>query len=332
MSNRRTLIGPLIQGFFTEHLLLHKNSSPQTIASYRDTFRLLLQYYQSHLKVEPVALHIDDMSVESIIDFLEHLEKDRHNCVRTRNARLTAIRSFYRWVALCDPQSVDLATRVLAIPTKRTDHRIITSLSKKEIDALLAVPDLKQWQGRRDHALFSTLYNTGARVSEIIKLQKAHVKFGDVSYVNLFGKGRKERTVPIWPNTAKNLKRWIAELDESTPILFPSARGNSLTRNGVSFLLGRLVERALKKCPSLSGKKISPHCVRHTTGTHLLKAGVDISVIALWLGHESLESTHIYVEADLAMKEKAMQKLPPSGDNMPRYKPKDSVMSFLSSL
>ncbi|NQY74866.1 MAG: site-specific integrase, partial [Candidatus Margulisbacteria bacterium] len=225
MKNHDTLIGPLIQGFFLEHLLNHKNASPQTISSYRDTFRLLLQFIHKRQKISPVSLHITDMEAPLIIAFLDHLEKERNNTIRSRNGRLAAIRSFYRWVTLCNPENIALATRVLAIPTKRTSHRIVSSLSRDEIDALLATPDLKQWQGRRDHALFSTLYNTGARVSEIICLQRDQVQFGESSFIHLLGKGRKERDVPIWKETAINLKRWFREHDESTMIAFPSARG-----------------------------------------------------------------------------------------------------------
>lgn len=332
MKKNNTLVGPLMQGFFLEHLLSHKNSSPQTIASYRDTFRLLLQFIHVQMKIEPVSLQITDMKAPVIILFLENLEKERHNSVRTRNVRLAAIRSFYRWVSLCNPENVALASSVLAIPTKRTNHKIISSLTRVEIDSILAAIDLKEWKGRRDHALFLTLYNTGARVSEIIRLRKNQIQFGESSFVHLLGKGRKERDIPIWKETADYLKRWFREVDGETSIAFPSARGKQLSRNGVNYLLKQIVDLAKVGCPTIGNKKISAHTLRHSTAMHLLQSGVDISIIALWLGHESIETTHIYLEADLETKERALQMLTPVGKKATRFKASDDVMAFLSSL
>ncbi len=331
MKSSSALIGPLLQKFFLEHLLQHKQVSPQTMSSYRDAFRLLLQYAHQHLKTEPARLTVTALDAPVILSFLESLEKDRHNCVRSRNIRLAAIRSFFRWLTLCDPEIVGMATRILAIPVKRTDRRLVPSLTREEIDALLAAPDQAHWQGRRDHALLLTLYNTGARVSEITALHRDHVQFGSSTFVHLFGKGRKRRDVPLWPKTAHVLKLWFRELESnSTPLAFPSARGQRLSRNGVDYILKQAAAHA--NCPSLNRKRIHPHAVRHTTGAHLLQSGVDISVIALWLGHESVETTHVYIEADMATKEQALQKLAPAGANVRRFIPSDRVLAFLAML
>jgi integrase/recombinase XerD len=331
MKSTSTLIGPLLQQFFLEHLLQHKHVSPQTMASYRDSFRLLLQYAKKHLKTEPVALAVKALDAPVILSFLDSLEKDRHNSARSRNVRLAAIRSFFRWLTLRDPEMVGTATQIMAIPVKRTDRRLVQSLTREEIDALLAAPDQAHWQGRRDHALLLTLYNTGARVSEITSLHRDHVQFGVSTCVHLFGKGRKQRDVPLWPKTARALKCWFRELEESpTSFAFPSARGQRLSRNGVDYILKRAAADAV--CPTLSSKRIHPHAVRHTTGSHLLQSGVDISVIALWLGHESIETTHVYVEADLASKERALTKLAPAGAKIHRFKPNDALLAFLNTL
>lgn len=333
MTTHNPLIGPLIQSFFTQHLPLHKRVSPQTVASYRDTFRLLFQFVQQQTKQEPVTLRITDLDAPTVLSFLESLEVQRHNCVRSRNVRLAAIRTFFRWVALRDPESIALATRVLAIPLKRSEQRIVQALTRTEMEALLNAHDLSTWQGRRDHALLLTLYNSGARVSEITGLQRSQVRFGGSSYLHLHGKGRKDRTVPLWPQTGRTLQVWFRELEgQPHTLAFPSVRGTALSRDGVNHLLQRAVARATIGCPSLRERRISPHTFRHTTAMHLLQSGVDISVIALWLGHESLETTHIYLEADLKTKERALEKLAPAGASAPRYQAQDEVLAFLSTL
>jgi integrase/recombinase XerD len=331
VNSTNTSIGPLLQRFFVEHLLQHKHVSPQTIASYRDTFRLLLQYAHRQLKVEPVALNVTALDAPVILSFLDSLEQDRHNCIRSRNIRLAAIRSFFRWLTLGNPELVGMATRILAIPVKRTGRRLIHSLTREEIDALLAAPDQSHWRGRRDSALLLTLYNTGARVSEITALHREHFQFGASTCVHLLGKGRKHRDVPLWPKTAQVLKAWFREQSAATtPMAFPSARGQRLSRNGVDYILKQAVARA--NCSSLIRKRVHPHAIRHTTGSHLLQSGADLSVIALWLGHESIQTTHVYVEADLATKQRALDKLEPLGANTRRFKPRDDVLAFLSSL
>jgi len=333
MKQDSNQIGPLLQNFFVEYLCNQKRVSPQTIASYRDTFRLLLEFIRDKHRIEPAAVSIKNLDVEVILSFLDHLEQSRHNSIRSRNLRLAAIRSFFRLVALRDPAQVSHAARVLAIPVKRTDRRLIKAITREEMEAILSAPDLSQWSGRRDHALLLTLYNSGARVSEITALEQSQFCFGAQSFLRFQGKGRKERAVPLWTKTARALQTWFRELSgRETNLAFVSARGRKLTRNGVDYILQQAVEQAVNECPSLRDKKITPHVVRHTTATHLLQSGVDISVIALWLGHESIETTHIYLEADLTTKERALNKLAPAGAEVPRFKAKDEVLAFLAAL
>jgi integrase/recombinase XerD len=329
----QTPVGPLLQTFFMEHLCNHKRVSPRTIKSYRDTFRLLFQYLQETTGKQPSALSIVDLDAPVILSFLENLEQQRHNRPQSRNVRLTAIRSFFRLVALRDPQSVGIVTRILAIPLKRTDKRLVGYLTRQEIDSVLAANDLSEWSGRRDHALLLTLYNTGARVSEITSLERQQFSFGMKSFVRFKGKGRKERSVPLWPTTSKALQAWFRELGNSCgTVAFPSARGSALTRDGVNYILQQAIERAAGCCPSLKNKRVSPHLLRHTCALHLLQSGVDISVIALWLGHESIQTTHGYIEADLILKEQALQKVAPAGQAVTRFKADDALLTFLASL
>jgi integrase/recombinase XerD len=326
-------IGPLLQQFFVEYLCNQKRVSPQTIASYRDTFRLLLEFIRNQYGIEPAAVSLKDLAVPVILAFLDHLEETRHNSIRSRNLRLAALRSFFRLVALREPAHVGQAAQVLAIPVKRADHQLVKALTRTEMEAILAAPDLTQWSGRRDHALLLTLYNSGARVSEIMALEQSQFCCGAQSVLHLHGKGRKERAVPLWAKTARALQAWFRELSgRPTSLAFLSARGKKLTRNGVDYILQQAVARAVIECPSLRDKKVTPHVIRHTTATHLLQSGVDISVIALWLGHESIETTHIYLETDLATKEKALNKLAPAGAEVPRFKAKDEVLAFLATL
>lgn len=332
-TQKESSVGPLIQTFFTQHLQQNRRVSPQTVASYRDALKLLLQFVKEQSGTEPSALCVTDLDAPVILSFLDYLEEQRHNSARSRNVRLAAIRTFFRWIALRDPENVGLATRVMAIPQKRTDKKLVQALSRTEMEAILAAPDLTSWQGRRDHALLLTLYNSGARVSEVISMQRGQVNFGATTFLQLHGKGRKERTVPLWTKTSRALQAWFRELEgTSHQIAFPSTRGKPLSRDGAEYILHQAVTRAIEKCESLRGRKISPHTVRHTTGMHLLQSGVDITVIALWLGHESIETTHIYLEADLQTKERALSKLAPAGSEVPRFKAKDDVLAFLATL
>jgi len=332
MSTTRPSFPSLLQAFFAEHLVTHKRASAETIDAYRDAFRLLLRYVHRTAGVEPSDLRTEDLDPPRILAFLEDLEK-RGSSVRSRNARLAAIRTFFRFVSFRDPESTLVAARVLAIPVKRTERRLVGYLTRPEIQAVLDAANRSSWAGRRDYVLLLTFYNTGARVSELTGMKKNQVSFGAASSVHLHGKGRKERQVPLWGTTARALQAWFQVIrDLAGDVAFPSARGAALSSDGVSYILKRAVARAAATCPSLTTKRITPHWLRHTMAMHLLQSGVDISLIALWLGHESIETTHAYVEADLAMKERALKKLSPPGSSFGRFKPDDALMAFLSRL
>jgi len=325
-------LGPLLQTFFAQHLVSHKNASPQTIAAYRDCFRLLLGFLHRTRGVEPARLVLTDLGPETLLSFLDHLERERSNSIRSRNARLAAIRSFFRFAAFAEPEAVAQVTRVLAIPIKRFDRRLVGYLTRQEIEAILSAPDRAQRTGRRDHALLLALYNSGARVSEIVAVHQNDVVFGAATLLNLRGKGRKERAVPLWPKTRRVLHAWFAEVGIGSGAAFPNARGGRLSRFGVRYILADAVKRAAPGCPTLRSKTVSPHVLRHTTAMHLLQSGVDPAVIALWLGHESIETTHMYLEADLAIKQRALGKLAPTPEARRTYKPPDSLLAFLQAL
>ncbi len=333
MTSSGSSIAPHVQAFFTQHLCQQKQASPQTIASYRDTFRLFLTFVKDTTGREPTALQLSDLDAPLVLQFLDYLEHQRGNTVRSRNMRLAALRTFIRFLVLRAPESLAIATRVLAIPIKRADKKLIGSLTRAEVEALLAAPDQSCWVGRRDHALLLTLYNSGARVSEVTTLQRHQVCFGPPTFLQLTGKGRKERTVPLWSHTSRTLQAWFAELGEDGGrIAFPNTRGRPLSRDGVAHLLHRAIDKAVTGCPSLRTKKVTPHVLRHTTALHLLQAGVDIAVIALWLGHESIETTHVYLEIDLAHKEQALHKLTPVEGPIARFTAPDPLLTFLTSL
>jgi integrase/recombinase XerD len=323
----------LVQRFFGERLIQQQNASPRTVESYRDSFRLLLTYAERERGKPPSKLTLGDFDATLILDFLAHLEAERHNTVRSRNARLAAVRAFAQYMALQFPPALQLAQQILAIPMKRFERPMLGFLSRDEIQALLASPDAGTWCGRRDRVMFALLYNTGARVSEMIRIQVADVTLAAASSVRLHGKGRKQRTVPLWKETAAEIRDWLkfAELraDQS---LVPNRSGQPMTRTNVADRLTLAITTATTQCPQLAGRKISPHSLRHTTAMHLLQGGVDITVIALWLGHESPVTTHAYVEADLAMKERALAMVAPPETKRKRYHPTDAVLNFLESL
>ena len=323
----------LLQRFFAERLLQQQNASPRTVVAYRDTFRLVLTYAERTTGKPPAKLALCDFDATLVLDFLAHLETERHNTVRSRNARLAAVRAFARYVALQFPPALQLAQQILAIPMKRFERPMLGFLSREEVQALLAAPDATTWCGHRDMAMFALLYNTGARVSEMIGIRVADVTLAATSSVRLRGKGRKQRTVPLWKETAAEIRRWLeyAELRADQPLI-PNRNGMPMTRTNVADRLTLAVTAATKTCPRLAGRRISPHTWRHTTAMHLLQAGVDLTVIALWLGHESPVTTHGYVEADLAMKERALATIAPPETKRKRYHPSDALLKFLESL
>ena len=323
----------LIQRFFGDRLIQQQNASPRTIAAYRDSFRLLLTYAERERGKPPAELTLGDFDATLVLDFLAHLETERHNTVRSRNARLAAVRAFAHYVALQFPPALQLAQQILAIPMKRFERPMLGFLSRDEVQALLVAPDPATWCGRRDRVMFALLYNTGARVSEMIGIRVADVTLAATSSVRLHGKGRKQRTVPLWKETAAEVQDWLkyANLGADQPIV-PNRSGLPMTRTNVADRLTLAIAAATTQCPQLAGRTISPHSLRHTTAMHLLQAGVDITVIALWLGHESPVTTHGYVEADLAMKERALATIAPPETKRKRYRPSDAILKFLESL
>lgn len=324
----------LVQAYFAEYLTQQRALSPQTIAAYRDAFVLFLEFAQSRLGKSPAAIVLADMTPELITAFLVHLEEQRHNCVRSRNARLAALRSFLKFAGRRDVSSLLVVERALGIPAKRFERPMFGYLSREEMLAVIDAPN-ETWIGRRDHVLFLMLYNTGARVSEI-----TGVKVGDVvlderaGCVHLHGKGRKQRSVPLWRSTVRTVRAWLKQNPQLAPgsPLLPNRNGHAMTRTNVALRLALAVRTATQTYPDLAKRHVSPHVIRHTTAMHLLQAGVDISVIALWLGHESPVTTHQYVEADLAMKERALAKLHEPDANIQRYRAPDSLIDFLKTL
>jgi site-specific recombinase XerD len=285
------------------------------------------------MKKEPASLRLTDINAQLVLDFLDFLENERGNSQRSRNLRLAAIRSFMHYASYRDVKSLSTIRTVLAIPLKRFDRPSFEFLSPEEVEVIIASPDKTSFSGHRDYVMFMTLYNTGARVSEIIRLRFNDICLKDKAFIIIHGKGRKQRSVPLWKSTVKHMREWFFRLSpDGTVPVFPNRHGRPLTRSGVEYRLRLAVKRASEQRPTLRNRRISPHTMRHTTAMHLLQSGVDITVIALWLGHESPATTHMYVEADLAMKEKALKKIQdPSLQNV-RYQAKDSVLAFLDSL
>lgn len=323
----------LLQAFFTERLMSQRNASPHTIANYRDTFRLLLGFVHRRVKKMPTALAVQELDAPFVGQFLDHLEKERNNSPRSRNVRLAAIHSFFHYVALREPSLVAVAQRVLAIPSKRFTRTPVDFLSRGEVQALLAAPDQNTWSGRRDRAWLLVAVQTGLRVSELIGLRGQDVVLGAGAHVRCTGKGRKTRCVPLRKETVLALRAWVRERGgQPTDALFPNARGTPLTRDGVEYLLAKHLVVARLACPSLKTKRVSAHVLRHTTAMDLLQNGVDRSVIALWLGHESMETTQAYLHANLQLKEQALAKTEPFTGQSRRYRPTDRLLAFLQSL
>jgi integrase/recombinase XerD len=326
-------IAPTLEAFFTDRLVREKKVSSHTVAAYRDTFRLLVCFAERRAKKAPSALQFEDLNATAIAEFLEHLECERHNSVRTRNARLAAIRSFYRYAARRNVEHAELIQRVLAIPQKRYLRTDVSYLDDKEVEALLVAPDDSTFLGRRDRAILQLAVQTGLRVSELTSLTCADIVFGNGAFVHCIGKGRKERVTPLTKETVATLRSWTRErAGAPDAALFVSAQGDALGRAGVARLLAKHVRTASKTCASLQTKTVSPHVLRHTAAMRLLHAGVDTSVIALWLGHESVETTMVYIHADLALKERALARTAPVGSPPGRFQPTDQLLAFLEAL
>jgi len=328
-----TLIAPTLQAFFTDRLTQQRQASPRTIAAYRDTLRLLLTFVHSQTGTMPARLDWADLDATMISAFLNYLESERHNSTRTRNVRLTAIRSLFSYAALRHPEHALLIQRVLAIPPKRFDKRIVTFLTAPEIDALLAAPDQTRWEGRRDQALMLLAVQTGLRVSELIGLNCRDVTLGTGANVRCEGKGRKQRTVPLGAPVQALLRRWLTErAGHADDPLFPTRIGRRLSRDAVALRVSTHATAAAQRCPSLRGKQVHPHVLRHSCAMSLLHAGVDTSVIALWLGHAGVRSTDAYLHADISIKEKALALITPASAKPGRYHPTDKMLAFLEGL
>jgi site-specific recombinase XerD len=323
----------LLQAYFTQRLMHECNASPHTIANYRDAFRLLIGFAHRNLKKHPTVLAMQDLDASFVCRFLDHLEKDRGVSARSRNVRLAAIHSFFHYVALQEPALGALAQRILAIKSKRHIKRSIDFLTRKEAEALLAAPNQQTWSGRRDHALLLLALQTGLRLSEIIGLRCQDIVLDTGAHVRCIGKGRKSRCVPLRKETVAILRAWLRERNaQPDEALFPNVRGKSLSRDGVQYLLAKHLALARPQCPSLKNKRVTPHVLRHSTAMELLQSGVDRSVISLWLGHERMDTTQIYLHASLELKEKALAKTEPFYGRPPRYRPPDQLMAFLQSL
>jgi integrase/recombinase XerD len=328
-----TALAPALQAFFTDRLITQRGSSPETVAAYRDAFRLLLRFAQERTGKQPFELDLDDLDAPLIGAFLKHLEEDRGNSPRTRNARLGAIHSFYRYAALEHPEHAHTIARVMAIPTKRYERNTVTYLDRDEIGTLLAAPDKRTWLGRRDHALLALMIQTGVRVSELTGLRVSDVHLGTGPHIRILGKGRKRRATTLTGETVKVLRAWITERQgQPNEPLFPTRQGRQLSRYTVGVIVTKHAATAVASRPSLNRKSVTPHTLRHTNAMLLRAKGLDIATIALWLGHESTQTTHIYEHADPALKEQAIARTAPLGTKPGRYRPSDTLLAFLEAL
>jgi len=326
-----TAVAASLQSFFTDRLARQRRASPHTIAAYRDTLRMLLTFTAARCGKTVSGLDIADLDAVAVSAFLDHLQAERGNSIRTRNARLAAIHSLFGYLALHHPEHADSISRVLAIPAKRTDHTIVTFLDQHEALALLTAPDLDSWTGQRDHAWIQLALQTGLRASELTGLTHADLHLGTGAHVACHGKGRKDRITPMTVQTVATLRTWTGENPGPGP-LFPTNRGTPMSSDALQQRLTVHARTAQACCPSLHGKKITPHVLRHSCAMNLLHAGVDITVIALWLGHESTATTQIYLQADLALKQQALDRTTPPATPAGRYRPPDQLLAFLEAL
>jgi len=323
----------LVQEFFTDYMVQQRALSPRTVASYRDTFVLLLRFAEEKLRLPAHAMTIADLSGRFLVDFLDHLEVKRHNSVRSRNVRLAAVRAFLKFAARRDPANLGVIENALAVPMKRFERKMVGFLPREQMLAVIDVAT-DTWVGQRDRLLLALMFNTGARVSEIIAVRIADVVLGPTNSIRLHGKGRKQRSLPLWKSTAAAVREWLhlnQKLRDESPLL-PRRDGLPMTRANVAQRLKLAAEAASDKHPQLKTMSVSPHIVRHSTAMSLLQAGVDPCEIALWLGHESPSTTHMYVEADLAMKERALARLKQPQIKQARYQPPKALLEFLRGL
>lgn len=328
-----SLLAPTLQAFFTERLATQRHASAATVAAYRDTFRLLIGFVAEQKKKPPSMLDLADLDAPMIGAFLEHLETERHNSVRTRNARLAAIHSLFRFAAFHHPEHAASIERVLSIPQKRFERALVTFLTRQEVEAILASPDRSTWIGRRDHALLTVAVQTGLRVAELTGLRRSDAVLSTGPHLRCQGKRRKERCTPLTAQSVATVRAWLRahEGGPDSP-LFPSRRGTPLSTDAVEWLVKKYATAATPRCPSLATRRVTPHVLRHSAAMFLREAGVDISVIALWLGHEAITSTQIYLHADLAIKERALARTAPPGVPSTRYRAPDTLLAFLNSL
>jgi integrase/recombinase XerD len=328
-----TTLATTLQTFFTDRLVRQRQVSPNTLAAYRDTLRLLLVFASAQKRKEPSKLEFNDLDAPLVGAFLDHLEQQRENGVRTRNARLAAIRSLFRYAALRHPELAALIERVLAIPPKRFERRLITFLTEPEVHALLAAPDRTTRTGRRDHALLGLATQSGLRTSELIGLRCSDVHLGTGAHVSCLGKGRKQRITPLTTGMVAVMRAWLRENGgQPDQPIFTTQTGKSLSRDALEHRLAKYVEIASANCPTLRQKTVTMHALRHTAAMRLLHAGIDTSVIALWLGHEQVETTQVYLHADLAIKERALARTNPPNTTPGRYRPSDKLLAFLEAL
>ena len=323
----------LLERFFIQRLMAQRQASPHTIASYRDTFRLLLCFAEKQLRKPPSALALADLDASLISAFLDDLEQNRGVIARTRNLRLTAIRSFFRYAAYQEPASSGQIQQVLSIPSKRYDRRLVGFLTREEIEALLDAPNLQTWDGRRDRAFLMMAIQTGLRLSELTGLKRCDVVLREGAHVRCVGKGRKERYTPLTSQMVGVLKTWLKEsIRGNLDLLFPNIHGGRMSADAVQHLVAKHVTVAQDRCPALKRKRVSPHVMRHTAAMELLQSGVEPTVIALWLGHAGVRSTDAYVHADITIKERALSLTTPTTVKPGRYRPTDKMLAFLESL
>ena len=328
-----SLLAPTLQAFFSDRLMGQRGASSHTIAAYRDSIRLLLRYAADRTHKQPCQLDIADLDAPLVATFLEYVERDRHNTARTRNNRLAAIHSLFRYAALRHPEQAGSIQRVLAVPPKRFERELVTFLTEQEVDALLGACDGTTWTGRRDHALLVLAIQSGLRISELAGLTCGDIVLAAGAHVHCVGKGRKERRTPLVRQTVQVLRMWLTERKGSAiEPLFPTVTGQHLSRDAIEHRLAHYVAKASQSCPSIRHKQVTAHTLRHTAAMRLLLAGVDTTVIALWLGHEQVSTTTIYLHADMQQKERAIARIRPPATKPGRYRPTDVVLAFLEAL